>query len=100
MHKVKNPYYDRSKHHHTPHGFRNNNVHEHPAAWATLRWMMKGLPKRWYNHFQKPLDIVKPDVGFLQSNREQTTVTWLGHATVLLQTAGVNILFDPFFVRV
>ncbi|WP_240418743.1 MBL fold metallo-hydrolase [Paenibacillus periandrae] len=31
----------------------------------------------------------------LRTNREQTTITWIGHSTFLLQTAGLNIVTDP-----
>ncbi|MEK8131615.1 MBL fold metallo-hydrolase [Paenibacillus filicis] len=32
---------------------------------------------------------------WLRTNREQTTITWIGHSTLLLQTAGLNIVTDP-----
>jgi L-ascorbate metabolism protein UlaG (beta-lactamase superfamily) len=31
----------------------------------------------------------------LRTNREQTTITWIGHSTFLLQIAGLNIVTDP-----
>jgi N-acyl-phosphatidylethanolamine-hydrolysing phospholipase D len=40
---------------------------------------------------------VKPDIEFLQKNRSERTMTWLGHCTILLQTNGVNIITDPVF---
>ena len=42
-----------------------------------------------------PVDT--PDLGYLRANRSDTTVTWVGHATVLLQLAGLNVLTDPQF---
>ena len=33
----------------------------------------------------------------LKENREQPTLTWIGHCTLLLQIAGLNILTDPVF---
>lgn len=41
--------------------------------------------------------VRRPDLDYLRANRRDTTVTWVGHATVLLQLAGVNVLTDPMF---
>jgi N-acyl-phosphatidylethanolamine-hydrolysing phospholipase D len=35
------------------------------------------------------------DPAYLKSNGEDSTLTWIGHATLLLQLHGVNILTDP-----
>ncbi len=42
-----------------------------------------------------PLPIVHPDVQALRANSSLATVTWIGHATVLVQLDGVNFLTDP-----
>ena len=39
----------------------------------------------------------EPDRAFLHANRSEDSVTWLGHATLLVQTGGLNILTDPIF---
>src|SRR3546814_16558485 len=31
------------------------------------------------------------------ANKEQTILTWFGHSTFLIQTAGLNLLVDPVF---
>lgn len=38
---------------------------------------------------------IRPDGDFLRRNREHPTLTWIGHATFLLQIGGINILTDP-----
>ena len=43
-----------------------------------------------------------PDLGLIQSNAKAgahmvPTVTWIGHATVLAQLGGLNVLTDPIF---
>ncbi|WP_085316538.1 MBL fold metallo-hydrolase [Derxia lacustris] len=40
---------------------------------------------------------IVPDLGWLQPNRSATSATWIGHATVLLQLGGLNVLTDPQF---
>lgn len=92
-----NPHYNAAKSHHTPTGFKNNYPHPGPQSYWRWQW------ERWRNgvpvvpaggwHFP----VVKPDIAFLKANRTQNTVTWIGHATVLLQLSGVNILTDPHF---
>ncbi len=81
--------------HHTPKGFRNN--HEITAGGSFWRWQRerwsKKLPKVPEGGYR--VDSVKPDVHFLKANRSEPTITWLGHATFLLQMGGVNILTDP-----
>ncbi len=39
------------------------------------------------------------DPAMLNANRTQTTVTWIGHATLLVQVGGLNILTDPHFTN-
>jgi L-ascorbate metabolism protein UlaG (beta-lactamase superfamily) len=43
--------------------------------------------------------VRRPDLAYLNANRRDTTVTWIGHASVLLQLAGVNVLTDPMFSK-
>ncbi|GEM_PF-3633599 len=46
---------------------------------------------------QYDFKFAHPDVAFLTRNRQQFTVTWIGHSTVLIQLNGVNILTDPIW---
>lgn len=43
------------------------------------------------------IPVLRPDLAYLRENRSDTTVTWVGHATVLLQIAGLNVITDPQF---
>jgi N-acyl-phosphatidylethanolamine-hydrolysing phospholipase D len=79
----------------TDEGFRNN--YPHQAKGSFWKWQWERLngsgapppPGGWQ------FDAVKPDVAFLKRNRTETTVTWIGHATFLVQAGGLNILIDP-----
>ena len=90
-----NPYFDPALPHRGQDGFRNN----YPTArensywrWQWERWR-DGLPRPPANGYRFPM--AEPEVAFLRANKSETTVTWIGHATVLLQVGGQNILTDP-----
>jgi N-acyl-phosphatidylethanolamine-hydrolysing phospholipase D len=75
------------------------NVYERPRPnlgdFLSWRWNRRNKdirPAESYN-FQ----LVPGDAAFLKSNKVKTTLTWIGHATVLLQHNGKNILTDPQF---
>ena len=62
------------------------------------------LKWRWdriWKHLPCPDDYAFPladnDPAFLSSNHRETTLTWIGHATLLFQRKGKNILTDPLF---
>lgn len=38
-------------------------------------------------------------IDFLHSNRTQTTITWIGHSTFLIQMEGINLLTDPVWAE-
>ncbi len=98
----KNPHYNPSKLHHTPTGFRNLYDYQQPGLREVLRWQRERrksggtpLPVDGYASFP----VVQPDLQYLHANRSDTTITWIGHVTMLLQIAGLNILTDPVFCR-
>ena len=83
--------------HRTAEGFRNNYPHPEKAGFWKWKWEQwrEGLPKKPAGGYQ--FEAARPDVAYLRANRRDTTVTWIGHSTVLFQTAGVNVLTDPQF---
>jgi len=95
-----NRHYEADKPHHTPTGFRNLYPYEQPGQRDFLRWQWDRLqsggtppPAGGYGS----LATVAADAPRLRANRTDTTVTWLGHATLLVQVAGLNVLTDPQF---
>ncbi|MEO8163910.1 MAG: MBL fold metallo-hydrolase, partial [Betaproteobacteria bacterium] len=90
-----NPHYNPTKSHHTEDGFRNNYPHPPRASfwkWQWERWT-QGVPDNPPGGYGFPL--LKPDAGFLAANSDEPTLTWIGHASFLLQIGGVNVLTDP-----
>lgn len=88
---------DPTKPHHTAQGYRNTDgtVIDVPLSDVLkFYWEMAGVERP-----DPPADLrpLVPDLGFLQRNRQDPSVTWIGHATTLVQLGGVNILIDPQF---
>ncbi len=58
---------------------------------------------KWRKESKKPepmsFPLAKNDPTFLQENRSQKTLTWIGHASFLIQIDGINILTDPHLTK-
>ena len=95
---LNNPYYDPQKPHHTRNGFRNNYLVGDIGS-DFLKWQYErtvaGLPKPPANGYAFPVDT--PDLAWLAANRSMPSATWIGHATMLVQVGGTNVLTDPIF---
>lgn len=85
------------KPHHTVNGFRNLHTYERPGFLDFLKWRWQRRAKTipGPEHYAFPLSSNDPP--FLRQNHDRTTLTWIGHATLLLQVGGRNILTDPHF---
>jgi L-ascorbate metabolism protein UlaG (beta-lactamase superfamily) len=82
--------------HHAEGGFRNTDPEYAPPA-ASTRWGF--ILRRVWAGFTAPRSFSAPrvennDAG-LRSGLTNPSVTWVGHATLLLQVGGLNILTDP-----
>jgi N-acyl-phosphatidylethanolamine-hydrolysing phospholipase D len=74
-------------------GFRNTNpAFERPSAAARFAFIWK---RAWASARTIEVPRVANDGAALRANGSEPTVTWVGHATVLLQLDGVNLLTDP-----
>lgn len=89
--------------HHRGESFQNNYIEfERKGLLDLLSWRWQaarqGLPRAPV----RPTPTVAPDLAFIRGNAAaghamQPAVTWIGHATVLAQLGGLNVLTDPIF---
>jgi N-acyl-phosphatidylethanolamine-hydrolysing phospholipase D len=88
------------KPHHTQDGFKNNYPHEDIGG-QFLKWQWERLSITTTREpeagWASVIPSVKPELAYLQNNRSQRSITWLGHASVLLQAGGLNVVTDPIF---
>jgi N-acyl-phosphatidylethanolamine-hydrolysing phospholipase D len=87
------------KPHHTAGGFRNVTEYKEHDFWDLLKWRRERAKKEIPGPQSYHFPLAKNDPNFLRQNRDRNTVTWIGHATLLLQMAGYNILTDPHFSK-
>jgi L-ascorbate metabolism protein UlaG (beta-lactamase superfamily) len=88
---------DQSRPHHGKDGFRNIYIADDSRFFDFLKWRWNRLGKDIPGPEDYNFPLAKNDPEFLRSNTEKVTLTWIGHATVLLQLKGKNILTDPHF---
>jgi N-acyl-phosphatidylethanolamine-hydrolysing phospholipase D len=84
-----------------PHpAFRNLDPEFRRASyWARVHSFLIG-GTWWLPEYRvAPLPAATPDVRALRENGTEATVTWVGHATLLVQLDGVNFLTDPTWAK-
>lgn len=88
------------KSHHTENGFKNPNPNfETKGFWNVIVWQFQRfqLPNSLDPSDYPPFPVVGNDGSELNANTSKLSVTWIGHATTLIQVDGVNILSDPIW---
>jgi L-ascorbate metabolism protein UlaG (beta-lactamase superfamily) len=78
-------------------GFRNNYPQDAKQSFWLWKWeqMKEGVPKPPPDGWKIP--HVRADAAALRANTGTATATWIGHASFLVQIAGMNVLMDPQF---
>jgi N-acyl-phosphatidylethanolamine-hydrolysing phospholipase D len=82
--------------HHVMGGFRNPNPEfRRPAAWTRWNFVVRRLISASLAPRSFDAPRVSNNGAILRAGNMNPSITWVGHATVLVQTNGVNILTDP-----
>lgn len=91
---------DSPKPHHTKNGFQNTDTSVAAKGLGpVLLWklgnLFKTLPSTEASDYQ--IETMDNDGSKVRENKNNLSLTWIGHATVLIQIDGKNILTDPIW---
>jgi N-acyl-phosphatidylethanolamine-hydrolysing phospholipase D len=105
-----NPYFDATLPHHTAIGFRNPVLESAPRSLGELiRWRWGALVGDLPPAAQSPTPTMAADLPRIRAYQRSApgssaarsasppAVTWIGHASTLVQAGGLNVLTDPIF---
>lgn len=105
-----NPYFDATLPHHTEVGFRNPVLESAPRSLGELiRWRWGAMVGDLPPAAQTPTPTTAPDLPRIRAYQRSApdssvarsasppAVTWIGHASTLVQAGGLNVLTDPIF---
>ena len=82
--------------HHRERGFANANPEfARPPFWTRTRFFARRIWASTFAPRSVSLPGVPNDGAALRANQAGPTITWVGHATLLIQLDGVNVLTDP-----
>ena len=85
--------------HHSENGFRNPYLEPREGSFFGFLRMRYFGDEEWpdYQATADKVPRVEPQLDKINAPGEQPQVTWIGHATTLIQYQGINILTDPQF---
>jgi len=82
--------------HHREHGFANPNPAFTRAPFGTrIRFFVTRMFETTFMPKTASFPVAPSDGHALRANTGDPTITWVGHATLLVQLDGVNVLTDP-----
>ena len=96
---------DAQRAHHTASGFRNNYVERVDRSFAELlRWQWEALRDGLPPAPRTATPVTTPDLPLVYGyhaahakGQGTPAMTWIGHASTLVQAGGLNVLTDPIF---
>ena len=96
---------DAQRAHHTASGFRNNYVERVDRSFADLlRWQWEALRDGLPPAPRTATPVTSPDLPLVHGyhaahakGQGTPAMTWIGHASTLVQAGGLNVLTDPIF---
>ncbi len=85
--------------HHTDNGFRNLYIEPKEGGFFSFMRMRYFGDEEWpdYEATADRLEKVETPSDNITTPGESPQLTWIGHATVLVQYQGINVLTDPIF---
>lgn len=97
-----NPYFNAERPHHTATGFRNNDIGTVSKSFGDLLRLVR--ERRWFGDdpVAAPTPTATPALTELRRQTQggpaaRPSVTWVGHATTVVQAGGLTVLTDPMF---
>jgi L-ascorbate metabolism protein UlaG (beta-lactamase superfamily) len=82
--------------HHREGGYGNVNPSAEPAgSWTRFTFFVSRVWAATFTPRTASLPAVASDLAAIRAGQGAPTVTWVGHATLLVQLDGVNVLTDP-----
>ncbi len=87
--------------HHSEQGFRNPYIEKKKGGFFDFMKMRYFAEQKWadYEGQGHLVESVQADLALLHNPPDAPQFTWIGHATVLVQYQGINILTDPVFAQ-
>jgi L-ascorbate metabolism protein UlaG (beta-lactamase superfamily) len=83
--------------HYSKDGFQNPGMENMNFGFKDGMKMLWKIPEFFEEEDVSKLETVENGGKFLQQNKKDFTVTWVGHSTLLVQMEGYNILTDPIW---
>ncbi len=102
------PQLDATKTHHAPDGFRNNYTGTVNKGFGEpIRWQIERREQGLPPPAKSPTPTTRADLQRIHSYKASVAsqaaappaITWIGHASMLVQSGGLNILTDPIFSK-